>query len=129
MEWQLNVISPPHRSPPKPALHPTSTKNTRMAQTPWPSNLAVGVLLQSLNKVPTVLLRTARLAQSTSQYYRVVHNLHKARPSATWYNACTGDRPLLIQRLHKALPSTAWYYNACKEHLPVLLCTTACRYA
>ena len=47
-----------------------------------------------------VLLRTTRLAQSTSQFYFV------------------------LQNLHKRLPSTTLHCKACAEHVPVLLRTT-----
>ena len=46
-----------------------------------------------------VLLYTAKLAQSTSQYY------------------------FALQILHEALPSTTLYYKACTRNSPVLLCT------
>ena len=47
-----------------------------------------------------MLLCTTKLAQSTSQYYFVLHSLHRA------------------------LPSTTLYYRACTNYFPVLLCTT-----
>ena len=51
-----------------------------------------------------VLLCIRELAQSTSQYYFVLHSLHKALPYTTLYcKAC------VLQSLHKALPSTALY--------------------
>ena len=87
-----------------------------------------------------VLLRTTKLAQSTSQHYFVLRSLHKALPSTTlYYKACTNYFPVLcttklakstsqyyfvLQSLHKALPSTTLYYKACTNYFPVLLCTT-----
>ena len=53
------------------------------------------------------LLCNTKLAQSTSQYYFVLQNLHKALPSTTlYYN------------------STTLYYEACAKHFPVPLWTT-----
>ena len=88
-----------------------------------------------------VLLRTTKLAQSTSQYYFVLESLHKVLPSTTsYYKACTKYFPVLLrttklaqstsqyyfvlQSLHKVLPSTTSYYKACTKHFPVLLRTT-----
>ena len=87
-----------------------------------------------------VLLCTAKLAQSTSQYYFVLQSLQKLLPSTTlYYKACTKYFPVLLcttklvqsrsqyyfvlQSLHKVLPSTTLYYKACTESFPVLLCT------
>ena len=50
----------------------------------------------------TSKLTSAKLAQSTSQYYFV----------------------LLLQKLHKTLPSTSLHYKACTKHFPVILCNT-----
>ena len=45
---------------------------------------------KSYTKYVPVLLRTSKLAQSTSQYYFVLQSLHKTFPSTTlYYNACT----------------------------------------
>ena len=100
-----------------------------------------------------VLLCTTKLAQTTSQYYFVLHSLRKALPSTTLnYKSCTKQLPVLLcttklaqttsqyyfvlQRQntpqyyfvltgsHKTLPSTTLYYKACTKHSPVLLCTT-----
>ena len=87
-----------------------------------------------------VLLCTTQLAQSTSQYYFVLHSLHKALPSTTlYYTACAKHFSILLcstklaqsaaqydfalQSLRKALPSTTLYCEACTKHFPVLLCT------
>ena len=87
-----------------------------------------------------VLLCTAKLAQSTSQYHFVLQSLQKLLPSTTlYYKACTKYFPVLLcttklaqsrsqyyfvlQSLHKVLPSTTLYYKACTESFPVLLCT------
>ena len=50
----------------------------------------------------TSKLTSAKLAQSTSQYYFV----------------------LLLQKLHKTLPSTSLHYKACTKHFPAVLCNT-----
>ena len=63
-----------------------------------------------------VALCTTKLAQSTSQYYFVLHSLHKALPVLL----CTTK----LAQSYKALPSTTLYYTACTKHFPVLLCTT-----
>ena len=47
-----------------------------------------------------VLHCATKLAETTSQYYFVLHSLHKARSSTTLY------------------------YKACRNYFPVLLCTT-----
>ena len=52
-----------------------------------------------------VLLCTTKLARSTSQYYFVLHNLHKVLPSSIWcHKTCTKYFPVLC--LRKILPST-----------------------
>ena len=100
-----------------------------------------------------VLLCTTKLAQTTSQYYFVLHSLRKALPSTTLNcKSCTKQLPVLLcttklaqttsqyyfvlQRQntpqyyfvltgsHKTLPSTTLYYKACTKHSAVLLCTT-----
>ena len=101
-----------------------------------------------------VLIRTTKLAQSTSQHYFVLQSLHKALPSTTlYYKACTKYFPVLpyykactkyfsvllrttklaqstsqyyfvLQILHNVLPSTTLYYKACTKYFPVLLRTT-----
>ena len=70
------------------------------------------------------------IAQSTSQYYFVLQNLHKVLPSTTsHYKACTKYFPVLLrttklaqstcqydfvpQSLHKVFSSTTSYYKAC----------------
>ena len=87
------------------------------------------------------ILCPTKLAQSTSQYYFVLHRLHKVRPRTTlYYTACTKYVPLLncttklaqstsqyyfvLHRLHKVRPRTTLYYAACTKHFPVLLCIT-----
>ena len=79
-----------------------------------------------------VLLRTTKLAQSTSQYF-VLQSLHKVFPSTTsYYKACTKYFPVLLcttklaqstsqyyfvlQSLHKVRPSTTSYYKACTKY-------------
>ena len=79
-----------------------------------------------------VLLCTTKLAQSTSQYYFVLHSLHKVVPSTTlYYKACTKHFPILLcttklaqsrsqyyfvlQSLHKARSSFTFYYKACTK--------------
>ena len=69
------------------------------------------------------LLRTTKLAQSTSQHYCV----HKLLPGTTKLAQSTSQYyfiPGIPQRLHKVLLSTTLYYEACTQHVPVLLCTT-----
>ena len=66
------------------------------------------------------LLRTSKLAQSTCQYYCV----HKVLPGTTKLAQSTSQYYFVPQRLHKVLPSTTLYYEACTQHVPVLLCTT-----
>ena len=75
-----------------------------------------------------VLLRTTKLATSTSQYYFVLQSLHKVLPSTiSYYKACTKYFPVrlrttklaqstshyyfVLQSLHKVLPSTPSYYK------------------
>jgi len=85
-----------------------------------------------------VLLCTAKLAQSTSQYYFVLQSLHKVLPSTTlYYKAYTKHVPVLqslhevlprvyyfvLRSLRKALPCTTLYYKAYTKHVPALLCT------
>ena len=82
-----------------------------------------------------------KLAKTTSQYYFVLHSLHKTRSRTTlYYKACTKHFQVLLcttklaqstsqyhfvlQSLQKLLPSTTMYYKACTKHFPVLLCTT-----
>ena len=92
-----------------------------------------------------MLLRTTKLAQSTSQYYfvlQVLQSLHKVLPSITWYyKACTKHVPVLLrtrklaqstsqcsfvlESLHKVLPSAPSYYKACTKYFPVLFRTTS----
>ena len=57
-----------------------------------------------------VLLCTAKLAQSTSQYYFTLQSLHEVRPSATLhYKACTKSVPVLLCTT-KLAQSTSQYY-------------------
>ena len=119
--------------------------------------LTTDFVLQSLHKVrPSttsyykactkyvpVVLRTTKLAQSTSQYYFVLQSLHKVHPITTlYYKACTKHFPVLLrttklaqstrtsqnyfvlQSLHKVRPSTTSYYKACTKYVPALLRTT-----
>ena len=88
-----------------------------------------------------VRLCTAKLAQSTSQYYFVLQSSHKILPSTTSnYKACTKYFPVLLrttklaqttaqyyfvlQSSHKVLSRTKLYYAACTKYFPVLLRTT-----
>ena len=67
--------------------------------------------------LPTALLCTTKLAQSTPQYSFVLKSLHKARPSTTlYYKARKKDFPVLLL--------TTLCYKACTKYFPVLLCTT-----
>ena len=57
---------------------------------------------------------THKFAQSNSQYYFVLQDLHKILPSTTlYYKACTKHFPVIIL-----------YYTACTKYFPVLLSTT-----
>ena len=70
-----------------------------------------------------VLLRTTKLAQSTSKYYLVLRSLH---PSTTsYYEACTqySKYYFVLQSLREALPSTT-SSKTCTNYFPVLLCPT-----
>jgi len=70
-----------------------------------------------------VLLRTTKLAQSTSKYYLVLRSLH---PSTTsYYEACTqySKYYFVLQSLREALPSTT-SSKTCTNYIPVLLCPT-----
>ena len=75
---------------------------------------------QTLQKACTkyfpVLLRTTKLAQSTSQYYFVLQSLHHLAPSTSQYY-------FVLQSLHKARPSSTSYYKDCTKYFPVLLLT------
>ena len=88
-----------------------------------------------------VVLRTTKLAQTTSRYYFVLQSLHKVLPSTTsYYQACTKYFPVLLrttklaqstsqydfvlQNLHKVRPSTTSYYKTCTKNVSVLLRTT-----
>ena len=98
-----------------------------------------------------VLLRTTKLAQSTSQYYFVYCKACKkyfavllcstklaqskyfpvllcttklAQTTSQYYFQTTSQYYFLLQSLHKALPSTTLYYWACAKYFPALLCTT-----
>ena len=88
-----------------------------------------------------VLLRTTKLAQSTSQYNFLLQNLHTVPPSITLYDkACTKYFPVLLrttklaqstsqynfllQNLHTVPPSITLYDKACTKYFPVLLRTT-----
>ena len=103
---------------------------------------------------PILLLCTAKLAQSTSQYYFVLQSLQKVLPSTTlYYKACTKhvsvllcttklaqgtSQYLCITKLEPPLLCTtklaqstsqyySLYYNACTKHVPVPLCITPLR--
>ena len=96
---------------------------------------------KACTKYVPVLLRTTKLAQTTSQYYFVLQSLHKLLPSTTsYYKACTKYFPALLrttklaqstsqyyfvlQSSHKLLPSTTSYYKARTKYVSVLLRTT-----
>ena len=87
------------------------------------TKLALLCTTKACTKDFPVLLCNTKLAQSTSQYYFVLHSLHKGLPSTTLrYKACTKHFPVLfcttklaqstsqyyfvLQSLHKLLPST-----------------------
>ena len=106
-----------------------------------PSSPSTTLYYKACTKHFPVLRCTTKLAQSTSQYYVVLHSLHKALPSTTlYYKACTKHFPVLLcttklaqansqyycglQRLQKVFPSTTLYNKACKKYFSVLLCTT-----
>ena len=63
-----------------------------------------GVYYEACTKHFPVLLRTTKLAQSTSQYYFVLQSLRKVLPSTT-----------------SARPSTTSYYKMCTKYVLVLL--------
>ena len=65
-----------------------------------------------------VLLRTTKLAQSTSRYYFVLQSLHEVVLGRTF---CAN---FVVQSAQKVLPSTTSYYKACTKYFPVLLRTT-----
>ena len=90
---------------------------------------------------PHFTLHTALFAQTTSQYYCVLQNLHKLLPSTTLhYQACTNYFPILLcitkltqtssqyyfalQSLHKLLPNIILYCMVCTNYFPILLYTT-----
>ena len=73
-----------------------------------------------------VLLRIAKHAQITSQYYFVQQNLHKVLPSTileSWHKV--SQYYFVLQGLHKVFPSTTSYYKACTKYVPILLPNTA----
>ena len=61
------------------------------------------------------------IAQSTSQYYFVLHALHKVLPSTTLYYKSASQHHFGLQGLHEVLPSTTLYYKACTKYFPELL--------
>ena len=69
------------------------------------------------------LLRTTKLAQNTSQYYFVLQNLHKTLRT-TKLAQSTSQYYFVLKCLHKVRPSTTSYSKACTQNFPVLLCTT-----
>ena len=74
-----------------------------------------------------VLLRTTKLAQSTSQYHFVLQSSHKVLPSTTSYYktpTSTYQYYFVRQSSHKVLPSTTSYYKARTKYVPALLRTT-----
>ena len=92
-----------------------------------------------------VLLRTTKLAHSTSQYYFVPQCLHKVLPSTTsHYKACLHKKyfpvllrttkfaqkyfPVLLRTTTKLAKSTSQYYfvlrSSQKKHFSVLICLT-----
>ena len=79
-----------------------------------------------------VLLRTAKLAQSTFQYFFVLQSLQTILPGATsYYKVCTKYKVVVVvvlvlvcsTKLAQSTPQTS-YYKACRKHVPVLLRTT-----
>ena len=103
---------------------PSSTLYCKACTEYFPVLLCITKLAQSMS---TVLLRTTKIAQSMSQYYFVLQNLHKVRPTTTsYYKACTKYFPVLL-RTTKLAQSTSQYYfvlQACRKYFPVLLRTT-----
>ena len=96
-----------------------------------------------------VLLRTTKLAHSTSQYYFVPQCLHKVLPSTTsHYKACLHKKyfpvllrttkfaqkyfPVLLRTTTKLAKSTSQYYfvlrSSQKKHFSVLICLTKLSY-
>ena len=72
---------------------------------------------KACTKSVPVLLCTTKLAQSTSQHYFALQNLHKTLPSTTlYYKACTKCFPILL--------CTTKLELRCTKYVPVLLCTT-----
>ena len=61
---------------------------------------------EARTKYVPVLLRTTKLAQSTSQYHFVLQSSHKVRPSTTSY-----------YKAYKVRPSTTSYYKACTKYV------------
>ena len=77
---------------------------------------------QACTKYSPVLLRTTKLAQSTSQYYIVLQSCTKYFPvllHTTKLSQSTSQYYFLLQSLHKVLPSTASYCKACTKYFPV----------
>ena len=69
-----------------------------------------------------MLLRTTKLAQSTSQYYFVLQSSHKVLPSTSFVlqssHRVLSQYYFVLQSSHKALPSTTSYYKARTEYCP-----------
>ena len=67
-----------------------------------------------------VLLRTTKLAHSTSQYYFVLQSSHTVLPSTTsYYKACTQYFPVyyfVLQSSRKVRPSTKLAQNTCQYY-------------
>ena len=71
-----------------------------------------------------VLLRTTKLAQSTSQYCFALQSSQKTLPNTTSYYKALPSTTLHSKARKKALPNTTSYYKTRKKHFPKLLRTT-----
>ena len=89
---------------------------------------------EACTKYFPVVLRTTKFAHNISQYYFVLHSLHKVNPRITKYfpvlirttqlAQSTSAYYFVLQSLHKVLPSTTSYYEACTKYFRLLLRTT-----
>ena len=82
----------------------------------------ISAALHARNLLPT------KLAQSISQYYFVLQNLHKKHfpllLCITKLAQSTSQYYFVFESLHNVLPSTTSYYKSCTKYFPVLLRTT-----
>ena len=95
---------------------PCTTSYYKACTQYFPVLLRTTKLAQSTSQYDFILpnSRTTKLAQATSHYYFVLPSLQKVFPSiASYYKTCT-----------KYFPSTTSYYKACTKSFLVLLRTT-----